>query len=231
MMLLQTVALGSAMFALILSVLNARRYNRSRFPLAVLIEQWFGARTGIPFLLMAAAAGIVSVALVPLICAAVGTSRIRMTGPLTFSWSLLALAAIGVKLLFVLFEEIIYRGALLAQLRARTPAIVAVSISSVLFALSHPGRSTLDLAIVAADGIGFGASYLMTRSLWLPVMWHFGKNVSVWLLYGRGTIDVTHGLFALEESGTAASTGHLLVTVAVVALVADILRRNAHRGP
>ena len=86
-------------------------------------------------------------------------------------------------LLFVavaLFEEWTFRQYLLEMLGPRVGPVWAVIISAALFAAAHLTNSgalsgTSVLSVFGA-GIGLGMSYVVTRSLWIPVAWHVAWN-------------------------------------------------------
>ncbi len=90
------------------------------------------------------------------------------------------------------------------------------------------------MAILFADG--FALAFVITGSLWLPTIWHIGKNLSVWLFLGSGTIDVTHGPFEFQyvssesifDSPSSAGLLDLAITILIVGLViCSLLRRRA----
>lgn len=168
-----------------------------------------------------------SVVLVPLIGVLGGWARITLTGPLSGQWVAIAIAGVAVKTAFVLFEELIFRGALASELRRRTGPAVAIGTSALVFAAAHSGRSLMNMTVLFADGIGFALAFVTTGSLWVSTVWHLSKNLSVWLFLGGGTIDLTHGLFDFQYVGAEwalGSTGSaglldLVVTTLIVGLV------------
>jgi membrane protease YdiL (CAAX protease family) len=138
-------------------------------------------------------------------------------------------------------EELIYRGALLVQLSRLLPLAIALLLSSALFALAHSGRAvapdTLSVAVYLLDGLAFGLAFWLTRSLWPPTLWHFSKNLSIWLLYSRSTLQFSPGLLQARLITPSIWTGaegqagllDLFVTSAVLAALLLIARLHGVR--
>jgi predicted Abi (CAAX) family protease len=95
----------------------------------------------------------------------------------------------------VLFEEAFFRGMLIPRdLRGRGKTAVHVVVSSILFVLWHPlnavtinptARDTFlrpdFLVIVFLLGLACGVGYVISRSLWVPILIHW-VTVVVWVL-------------------------------------------------
>lgn len=230
MAIVQAIALVVGLGALVSAVVRAR--EPGTFPLATLIQEWFLRTPSLALLLIGAGAGIATVVVVPLIGLLGGWAQIAETGPLSGQWVVFAIAGVAVKTAFVLFEELIFRGALVSELRRWTGPTVAIGVSALVFASAHSGRSSIDMVILFADGIGFAVAFLTTGSLWVPVIWHVSKNLSVWLFLGSGTIDLTHGPLDFKYAGSEwalGSTGSaglldLAITTLIVGLVVWSLR-------
>jgi len=69
-------------------------------------------------------------------------------------------------------EETIYRGFVLWYLFAYMPAWAAVVVSSIAFGLAHSYQGTGGVVRVTAIGLVFGALYLFTGSIWVPIVGH-----------------------------------------------------------
>jgi membrane protease YdiL (CAAX protease family) len=141
------------------------------------------------------------------IFAAAGWIETSRDGKLPAGVLVALLATVVLKVLWAALEELVFRGAVLAQLtRLRVPRLGLVA-SALLFAFAHLSRSgdrapTLaSLTVLAADGLGFGIACLATRSLWMPTAWHAAKNLSVWLLLGQGTMQLAEGPLAARFVG------------------------------
>lgn len=149
--------------------------------------------------------GLISV-LVPVgIMSLLGWVHIFWSGWRTLPLFLLALASIGIKLLWVVFEELIFRGALQPALAAWLPRAAALILAALLFAFGHLSRqelpNLLSLAVLFLDGLGFGLVFLATGGLWMAAAWHFGKNLLVWLVYDQGTLQFAPGLLRAGFTG------------------------------
>ncbi len=100
------------------------------------------------------------------------------------------LRIVGVlALLFVMAsaEELLFRGYILQSLERSSGAVVGVGLSSLLYALLHLGNPDADLLAfigILAHGIFLCTILLMTRSLWLPVGFHWAWNVLLGVIFG-----------------------------------------------
>lgn len=79
-----------------------------------------------------------------------------------------------------LFEEALCRGVVLESLRAKYGVVVALLISSLFFGILHfyPAQ------VVGASVLGFvlGYVYIVTRSLWAPIILHAANNTLAYVL-------------------------------------------------
>jgi uncharacterized protein len=71
-------------------------------------------------------------------------------------------------------EELLFRGFIGRGLVARYGAVAGVLLTSLLFGLNH--LDPPHIAATFAMGIYFHFAYLMTRSLWVPMLMHFLNN-------------------------------------------------------
>jgi membrane protease YdiL (CAAX protease family) len=77
------------------------------------------------------------------------------------------------------FEEILFRGVLFRITERSLGSAAALAVSSALFALAHlpnEGITMLAVGATAAAGFMFGAAYMATQRLWLPIGMHFAWN-------------------------------------------------------
>lgn len=84
-------------------------------------------------------------------------------------------------------EELIFRGILFQALMESVGGFVATFLMSALFALGHwanPDISALAFMNIALAGVLFGTMYIVTRSLWLPISFHFFWNFLQHFLLG-----------------------------------------------
>jgi membrane protease YdiL (CAAX protease family) len=104
-----------------------------------------------------------------------GVWRFQALGP-----ALLMLG--GYLVLFILsgaFEEIMFRGYILQNLKEWPGTILAVVISSILFSLVHglnPNFNLFAALNTALAGVAYCYAYLITGNLWLPLAFHFSWN-------------------------------------------------------
>lgn len=237
MSVLHILASLTATTALVVTILEYR--GQGRMPLLPFLKEtirrprrpWLDALAGI-------LAGLLCVAGSLLLLAPLGRLQVVRTGSLSASWTFLAIFSAALKLAWVFFEEVTFRGALLPWLGRRLGSVAGLLLSSVLFALAHSGRDPLALLVLFLDGLGFGAAFLLTGSLWLPLVWHASKNLAVWMLLGKGTLQFAAGLFRLQETtiaGKSQSPGatnlqDVAITAVVVLLVAGYLLSKARAG-
>jgi membrane protease YdiL (CAAX protease family) len=77
-------------------------------------------------------------------------------------------------------EELLFRGILFRWLEEFGGSWAALAITSLFFGLGHGGNDGATaystIAIMFEAGILFGAAYMYTRSLWVPIGIHFGWN-------------------------------------------------------
>lgn len=220
-------------------VLSTRdRRSRTRLPVTAFVLDTFPWSSGLvlPSTLAVAAGAVVVAGPAAFFAAMGGVSWVRVDAR-SGSVAALGLATLAVKILLAATEELVFRGALVEQIARRTTLGVGVVGSSVLFALAHLSRpdaqGPLAVAVFFLDGLGFSFAYLATGSLWVPTCWHAAKNVAIWLLYSRGTLQFTDGLFRAHFGhvdpwvGGPSTTG--LVDVIVTAFVVTVAVRLAIR--
>lgn len=92
----------------------------------------------------------------------------------------LALAAAGLAMLMnTVTQEILVRDYILQSIQARSGAIPAVILSSIIFALLHlPAARSAPLAMLNLFAIGllYGYARVVTGNLWSPMGMHFAWN-------------------------------------------------------
>ncbi|MET7649102.1 CPBP family intramembrane glutamic endopeptidase [Streptomyces sp. NPDC005426] len=98
-------------------------------------------------------------------------------------------------------EEVLYRGVLFRIIEERTGTWIALTLTAVLFGMSHLFNTHATLwgavAIAIEAGGMLGAAYVATRKLWLPIGVHFGWNFAA------------SGIFSTEVSGNDTAQGIL----------------------
>ncbi|WP_433607431.1 lysostaphin resistance A-like protein [Dactylosporangium sp. CA-139114] len=141
----------------------------------------------------------------------------------------------GVMAVVAVNEEIVFRGVLTRMLAERFGGWVALVVSSLLFGAMHlvNANATVPavLSIVLTGGLLFGALYLVTRSLWLTIGFHFAWNTvqaGVFGVHSSGE-DATHALFRTTLAGPRWLTGGefgpeaSVVTLVVITIPALVL--------
>jgi len=78
----------------------------------------------------------------------------------------------GVSVTAGIVEEIVYRGFMFWYLAHVMPLWLAVGVSSVVFGLAHSYQGMNGVLRVTLIGLGFGALYVGTGSIWLPIVAH-----------------------------------------------------------
>lgn len=95
----------------------------------------------------------------------------------------------------VLFEELIFRGALLYLLILWLGNLRATIISAVCFGVYHwfsyniignPFQMTIVFFMTSVAGLAFAWSFAITRSLYLPVALHLGWNIVNAVVFSTG---------------------------------------------
>jgi membrane protease YdiL (CAAX protease family) len=171
-----------------------------------------------------------------------------------FRWQVQSPLWLMISLLFYLllmlavafYEELAYRGYILQNLNAEWAVAIAVVASSVLFGLFHglnPNVTWLALVNISLAGVVLAACYLVTRSLWLPIAFHFSWNFVQGGIFGypvsglqsEGLLLTSTGGNPLITGGTFGPEGGLLSTVALCAILFLLwiwrLRRRAAKTP
>lgn len=79
----------------------------------------------------------------------------------------------GVSATAGLVEEVVYRGFVIWYFSQFIPIWPAVIASSLLFGLAHSYQGLKGMLNCGTVGLGFGALYVLTGSIWLPIIAHF----------------------------------------------------------
>jgi len=105
-------------------------------------------------------------------------------------------------------EEIIFRGYYFQNLMQCWRPEVAITVTAVSFSLLHcanPGFSPLGAFNIFFIGVWFALAYLLTRSLWLPIGFHWGWNASLSVVFGFPVSGVNFpAVFRVKMSETGA---------------------------
>jgi hypothetical protein len=188
---------------------------------------WRAAPRGLPAgLLLGAAVISISIGFLALI----GDYRARYR---------LDVAALGAGVLFYLQvaigEEVMFRGIALRVLEELGNKYVALALSSLLFLFFHTLRPQSDpafAAVILAAGFAFGAAYLATRALWLPIAMHWAFDSLAGPVFGTRPWS-ENGAYVLHSTVVASS--EYAICAGLFALTAAVLlvrgRRPHGEGP
>ena len=130
--------------------------------------------------------------------------------------------------------EILIRGIIFRLTEKKLGTIIALIISSLLFAVMHSGVKGATLLSVLSTtiqaGILPGAVYVFTRSLWLPIFLHFAWDLAEPGIYGgiNPGITLEKSLFTSKITGSELLTGGQFgpgssIQAAIFCLIAAIL--------
>jgi membrane protease YdiL (CAAX protease family) len=200
---LLTLVLGLATAVLAL-VTYARvvRWSERRAPDEVAVKG-AGAAVGLGVLI---GGGLFAAVIVNLVF--LGDYRVHGTGSVSGPIGLFGFMAAA-----AVTEELIFRGILFRIVEGRFGTWTALTLTGLLFGLSHLFNKDASLwgaiAIAIEAGGMLAAAYAATRTLWLPIGLHFGWNFAAAGVFGavvsgNGTND---GLLHGVTSGSALLTG------------------------
>ena len=111
-----------------------------------------------------------------------------------FSWQFIANGT-WYSIKSVLFEELIFRGAIFYLLIKKLGAIKAILISSVAFGIYHwfshnlfgnPQAMITEFIITGAMGVVLAYGYAKTWSLYIPIAIHLGWNIIQQVVFSNG---------------------------------------------
>lgn len=109
--------------------------------------------------------------------------------------------------------EILLRGILFRLTEEKLGTVIALIISALLFAVMHSGvKGATFLMVISTSvqaGIMISASYVFSRSLWLPIFLHFAWDLAEPGIYGAINPGITleKHLFTSKITGLESLTG------------------------
>ncbi len=140
--------------------------------------------------------------------------------PHAVNWSSAAWATIAGGLLLGLlskafgawWEELVFRGYLLQNVKDGLSLFWAVVLPSFVFGIAHltnPNATLAGAAGVATAGLLLGFAYVRTRQLWLPLGIHIGNNFFQGVVFGFPVSGLVGSFHLLQPtvSGLALITG------------------------
>ena len=204
------------------------RRSQSGHPLIALIRDrfdWDGAEAG-----FGALAGLASVFGAMLAAVALGWAQLGLNPQWTAAVLGLGLANVLAIFVWAAMEELIFRGALLPQLRRWLTWPLALAVSAVIFMGAHMTSCSFSATLAAIwllDGLGFGIVYLGTRSLLASTLWHGCKNLAVWMT-GGFVFQFVPGMLRFASPGHTEHVRYLdmLFSAAMAAGALALVRRR-----
>ncbi|KFK95104.1 MULTISPECIES: CPBP family intramembrane glutamic endopeptidase [unclassified Serratia (in: enterobacteria)] len=113
-----------------------------------------------------------------LLAVALGGLKIELYMP---TWILAFMMA---NLFFVsLAEEALFRGYLQQRIRQWLGAYPALVITALLFGAAHFAGGMLMVIFATLAGVIYGLAWMWSRRLWVPVVFHFGLNLTHLLFF------------------------------------------------
>jgi len=98
-------------------------------------------------------------------------------------------------------EELIVRGIILQALLDRFGKTMAILTTSFVFGFAHlsnPNLNVIGIINVMIAGIFFSVAYISTRSLWLPISFHFVWNAGIQLFLGSAVSGYNYGYYLMK---------------------------------
>ncbi|MBL7697712.1 MAG: CPBP family intramembrane metalloprotease [Chitinophagaceae bacterium] len=119
--------------------------------------------------------------------------------------------SLAVLAMIAFSEELIFRGYVLRNLMKSFGKWTALVISAVLFSIVHYsnlGIPALGLINTLLGGLVLGITYIVTRSLWMPIFLHLSWNFIQGPVLGFRVSGLTfESVLSIESSGPALLTG------------------------
>jgi len=136
-----------------------------------------------------------------------GNFRIISVNPFSF-----IITPFAVAFSVAIFEETLLRGIIFRIVEEKLGSYISLAISAIIFGAAHllnPDSSVISTICIGIVGFMLGASYIYSRSLWLPIAIHFSWNFVQSGIFGAITSgnEQTSSLFNTKISGAELITG------------------------
>jgi membrane protease YdiL (CAAX protease family) len=136
-----------------------------------------------------------------------GNFRILSVNPLSS-----IITPLAVAFSVAIFEETLLRGIIFRIVEEKLGSYISLIISALIFGAVHilnPNSSAISSICIGIVGFMFGASYIYSRSIWLPIAIHFSWNFIQSGIFGAITSgnEMTSSLFGTQISGAELITG------------------------
>lgn len=193
-------------------------------------------------------AGLAAIILAAIFAFSLATNSIRVEGfarpaPEGAGVTTYLLGAVFAFLMVGVYEELMFRGYILQRLNERAGRIASIVASSVMFALLHaanPGADAFGIFNTTIIAVILCVLYFRTRSLWMPIGFHFAWNFFLGHVYSLPVSGMpVYGMLKVVEidpdsrltGGSYGPEAGLVCTIALVAWGAWLIwRRAARRG-
>ncbi len=161
-------------------------------------------------------------------------------------WEMLGVffGSLGVCVLAVAFEELLFRGYLFQTLIQGVTLLPAVLIMAGLFAFAHarnPDAGAFGIINVGLAGVWLSVAYVKTRGLWLPIGLHLSWNFAQTTLFGfptsgldfaeRRLVDAVQSGPPWVTGGAFGPEGGALATFAILACTTYVLKSKYLEAP
>lgn len=121
------------------------------------------------------------------------------------------LFSLGLLLMIALSEELIFRGYVLRNLMKSFNKWIALVISAVLFSIVHysnQGVPAVGIINTFLGGLVLGISFILSRSLWMPIFFHLSWNFIQGPVLGFRVSGLSfESVLSIESSGPPLVTG------------------------
>ncbi|WJS95896.1 CPBP family intramembrane metalloprotease [Flavobacterium johnsoniae] len=136
-----------------------------------------------------------------------GNYSIVKINPVTF-----ILIPFAIMFTVAIIEEVLVRGIIFRIMEEKLGSYISLAISSVLFGalhLANPHGTLISGICITTAGFLFGAAFMYSRSLWLPIAIHFAWNFTQSGIYGAITSgnEKTNNLVEAQIQGPEFITG------------------------
>lgn len=152
----------------------------------------------------------------------IGTSLQALTILVIYLWGDLQIISVNpfssiitpfaVAFSVAIFEETLLRAIIFRIVEEKLGSYISLAISAIIFGAAHllnPDSSVISTLCIGIVGFMFGASYIYSRSLWLPIAIHFSWNFVQSGIFGAITSgnEKMSSLFSTKISGAELITG------------------------
>ena len=159
----------------------------------------------------------------------------------------IVLGTIGFAMVIAVSEELVFRGMAMREWAVRMGWPLAAVFGGLYFGMAHlivfmPSITGIGVVWIVVSGliagILFTAMYIRSKSLWLPIGFHFGWNVCLKLLFGTAVSgqEASFGLYRTELSGPAFLTGGFfgieasVITYVIYVILAVLFLKYSRAG-